>query len=188
MIYEYEAKVLQYINNVIPEIKEATYAKEFDLFLSMVKVIKFPAFYYVRESTQWNFPKIFKVLVDGKYFRFKKIEQDYVGRIYVSSTKDTLRIANALAFNWDNDSYIEVPWLDDKITVALRLLYIKTEEERKPSDTKGSLKYVEFSWRSQIFLDDHDMGLEPTLVENVRIFMDEEGTKIVNNDNLIKVI
>lgn len=61
MIYNYEASILQYVNRIIPSIQLMTYAKQQDMFNAMSEVTRFPAFFYNRTPSNWEYNKVYKV-------------------------------------------------------------------------------------------------------------------------------
>lgn len=187
MIYDYEGRILKYINEIIPAIKELTYAKEPELFGSMVQVTKLPAFLYYRQVSDWSYP--FKYDVPSKafdYANFVVVPQTYIGRIYVATMQQAFFVAHLIRFAWHKNPYVKIPYNGEDLRVSLRLLYIKVDEDRQVNDKKGPLRYVEFSWSSQLFMD--SLTLANGLVEELRIFVDTEGVNVMSNDKLIKII
>lgn len=186
MIYNYEASILKYVNELLPEIKTATYAKSEELFESMISIKKLPIFYYTRETTQWDFPKIFTPLEGVNSVDFSKVDQVYTGRIYVTTQGDALELASKLRFKISKTPYVMVKTTVGNIRVSLRLLYIKIEEDRRGSDTKGPLRYVEFQWSSVLFMST-SLDVNNVLVEKVKVYLNDEDAKLDEN-NLIKIV
>lgn len=193
MIYEYEARVLEHIRKAVPEIELATYAKEQDMLSSMSQVTKYPSFFYHRSEDPWSFPPTWQVNKDGTYISFAPLPETYTGKIVLANVFDTMHVARVLRFFWIKNAYVQVPVKFgsdvDSVEVGLRLLYIKIGEERSIVDKKGPLRYVEFSWSSQLFIDDND--LDPIvygLVEEVHLYHTDNGVGLFNANNLIKII
>lgn len=189
MIYQYEAKVLEHVNRAVPEIKLATYANNIDMFTSMSKVVKYPSLLYSRQETNWEFPAI-HYTVDKVPEYYSPFEQEYIARIYVANQADALKIAGDLRFYWLRHSYVKVPVFDYLLTVALRLLYIKVSEERSGNDKIGPQRFVELSWKSRLFYTrrENEEAYQRSLVEEVHIFMEEDGIHVLNNNNLIMIV
>lgn len=190
MIYEYEACVLKHVNAAVPEVKMASYAKEIDMFGSMAQVKELPSLLYYREPQNWEFPKTFQFLdqEQRKYARFNPVEQKYIGRIYVARQGDALKVASDLRFYWNTHSYVNVPWNEQYLRVALRLLYIKVDSERTSVDKKGPMQFVELGWQSQLFFDNIDKSQVQALVEEVHIHISNDGVKVINGSNLITIV
>lgn len=186
MIYEYEACILNYMHELEPLLKEATYAKERDFFNTFAQVTKYPAFLYYREPTKWEVPFTHKFLsAENKQASFVPFYQTYIGRVYFENQGQIMDFASTLRFHWNVNSYLKVPWNDTTLKVGLRLLYIKIDEDRNGVDKKGAQRFVEFSWQSRLFMDDISTS---NLVEEVRIFVTENGTKVLGDNNLIAII
>lgn len=195
MIYEYEASVLQFVNRIFPSIQLMTYAKQQDMFNAMSQVTKFPAFFYYRQPTNWDFNKVYKVVENTDKNMFVPMEQTYVGRILLENQKTVFDSANELRFAWHRTPYIDLRWpsfeeeSDVTLRVALRLLYIKVDEDRAPDDKKGAQRYVEFSWKSQLF---QDLSEFQQLTEQINIHLAPNviptEAQIYNGDFLIKTI
>lgn len=190
MIYEYEACVLKHINKAVPAIKMATYAKEPDMFGALAQVKEVPSLLYFRDVMDWNFPYTYTFLdiAERKYASFNKFSQNYVGRIYVVSNKDAFSIASKIRFYWNENSYIDVPWNKEFIRVALRLLYIKVDQDRSVKDPKGPNYFVEFGWSSQLFMDNIDKDQVDAIVDEINIYLDNGAVKVMSDSNLITVV
>lgn len=177
MIYKYEAEIVNFFNRIVPEIKLATYAKESELFNAMSKIKYFPSFFFYRESTQWTFDKVYTV-VEGNYkVKIIPYEQEYVGKIVVENQSTAQELATLIRFRWKDHAYLKVTERGNLYKVALRLLYIKIDEERAPDNEKGALRYVEVKWKSGLLMreDEHQ-----NLVSGVRVYIATQ-----NDDNLI---
>lgn len=191
MIYEYEAAVLQYVNRIIPSIQLMTYAKQQDMFNAMSQVTRFPAFFYYRQPVNWDFNKVYKV-ADLQYQKqFVPFEQTYVGRILLENQQEVFSKADDLRFGWHDNPYLWLNWpnAEAELSVALRLLYIKVDEDRAPDDKKGAQRYIEFSWKSQLF---QERGKEIAIAEQINIHLSDgyipTYAEIYNGDFLIKTI
>lgn len=188
MIYTYEAAVLKHINQVSPDIKLATYAKEQDMFNSLAQVIKVPALLFYRQSTDWSFAASFRVNDGSISGRFVPCTQTYIARIYVANAGDAISLANKIRFYIEDHPYVNMPYYCGDLDVALRLLYIKVDEDRNITDKKGPMRFVEFSWSSVLLLDDIDEQ-KWGLVEKVKIYLNEVGqVQIFSDDTLLKTI
>lgn len=197
MIYEYEAAILQFVNSVIPDIQLMTYAKQQDMFNAMSQVTRFPAFFYNRTPSNWNFNKVYKVTDFTKKKLFVPMEQIYMGRILYENQEPCFEAANELRFAWHKSPYIDLRWNPDEtdgpndttLRVALRLLYIKVDEERAPDDKKGAQRFVEFSWKSQLF---QEKGSSQILTEQINIHLVSNKVptqaEIYNGTYLIKTV
>lgn len=191
MIYDYEANVLKYINQIVPSLRLMTYAKQQDMFNAMSQVTKFPAFFYYREPINWTFNKIYPVSDGSSNVNFSPYEQTYVGRILLENQSNVFDLASNMRFAWHRNPYLNVAWptASDTVKVGLRLLYIKVDEDRAPDDKKGTQRYVEFSWKSQLFFyENTTLPLAEQI--NIHLFTDDSYTEsqIYNGDNLIKTI
>lgn len=186
MIYEYEASILKYINKCIPEIREASYAKEDDMLRMLSSITKYPAFFYNRSESEYQFPKSFNV----EAVEFIPIEQVYTARIITANVREAFIYCNKLRFYCQHNPYIFVMWGETHIKIAMRFLYIKLVDERDNSNTKGPKRVIEWSWRSNLFLDFEDTKYGSSLVEEVRIHLTTDGTTELKdfNNNLISVI
>lgn len=186
MIYDYEATILNYVNKCIPSIREATYAKEEDLLRILTSITKYPAFFYSRSESEYGFPKTFKVQAE----EFLPIEQIYTARVITANVKEALLICSKLRFYCQHNPYLFIKWKGEQIKIALRFLYIKVTDERDNSNTKGPKRVVEWSWRSNLFLDYEDTKYGDSLVEEVRIHLTTDGTTELTdfNNNLISII
>ncbi len=189
MIYRYEAEVLRFINSLIPKIVLATYAKEEEMFNAMSSITKFPAFFYSRQSTDWQFNRVISERIGADKYSYVPFEQEYTGRILVENQSTAMKVANLLRFKWHDKPYLNIGWptKEDKLSVGMRLLYIKIDEERYADDKKGAVRYVEFKWRSQLFQDRVSLD-SAMLVESVQIHLNPstDEVKIYNGDYLIK--
>lgn len=194
MIYFYEAAILKYVNALLPDIKVMIYSKQAELFNAMTSVTKFPAFFYYRESLNWDHMKEYYFKEGDTAGNYVPFDQRYVGQILVESQKDAMIVANKLRFGFSNNPYLylKYPTPDYSLKVGLRFLYIKIDEIRPSDDKKGALRYVEFSWQSRLFMEqffDSSQKFPYSLVEQVKIFLGEQGEVNVQlDDDLIKVI
>lgn len=195
MIYFYEAAILRYINSIIPEIRMMIYSKQSDLFTAMNKVTVFPAFFYYRVPVDWSHMKEYYVQQGDTAGNYVPFEQTYIGQIQVENQKDAILVAEKLRFAMAKKPYLflKYPTPDYSLRVALRFLYIKIDELRSSDDTKGALRYVEFSWKSQLFMEQYfgtSQEFPYSLVEQVKIFLSEDNStvNVQLNDDLIKVI
>lgn len=186
MIYEYEAAFLEYISKCEPSIKEATYAKEEDMFGALTNVTKYPAFFYNRQETEYPFPKSMKV--EG--VEFIPYEQVYVGRIITGTVKDAFILENKLRFWFQHNAYLYFKWRDEVIKVELRHLYIKLIDSRDNFNNKGPKRILEFSWRSNLaFVFDDSKKYNESLVEEIHIIVTAQGEEIYDkNNNLIIIL
>lgn len=180
LLYTYEAHVLKFLNGIVPELTMMTYAKEETIFESLSSITKFPALFYYRDAVQWEMTKnhfVRQGSTSGNYYPFR---QTYVGRIVVESQIEAIALTHRLRYGWGRNSYLYVKYPTDEhlLKIALRLLYIKIDEERGAMDKKGSVRYVEFSWVSHLFFEDfYDTPTKPYgLVEVVKIMLGDGYT------------
>lgn len=197
-IYNYEAAILSYINGCFPQIKLATYARQDELFNAMNNIKLFPAFYYNRDVTSWELNRKLDIIDAGKKYSFVQFKQEYKGYLLVENTDFQFDAATKLRFYWKDCCKVKVAWPieDNYIDVQLRLLYIKLDEIRRPDDKKGACRVVEFSWYSQLFVDNIEsysglvkcvkIYIDPSQ-EGVLIGEDSEGNKFILN-KLLKTL
>lgn len=190
MIYDYEANILRYINHFDSTIKKATYADEISMFNAMESITLYPAFFYYREETGWEFNKIMPVreVGESKFVKFVPFVQNYIGRVVLESQAEAQQWAAKLRFYWNQYPYLSVAWPDkgDDLRVGLRLLYIKIIDNRNAADRKGAARFVEFKWMSQLFMDESDTV---ALTNKINIYLRNDGLHILDeNAYLIKVI
>lgn len=191
MIYEYEANILKYVNEIFPKIELATYSKESEMFNAMSSVTRFPAFYYSRGDQVWEFNKIFKISDETGVYSFIPYEQSYSGKILVENQKDAIIYASKLRFAWNKNPYLEVTYLNNKLKVGLRLLGISIGEERYADNRKGAMRYVQLNWKSQLFFSDTDIeDFKNHLVKEVRIYLDKPTNliKVLGENEIIKEV
>lgn len=182
MIYEYEAEMLLHLNRCIPDLRIATYSFNEDMFGAISKVTKYPSLVYHRVETQWEFPRIWNYKEES----FNKIQQEYVGAIVCENTKDAFAIANRVRMFLSKNPYIYVLWNKEKIRVGVRLTYIKVVDERNNYDNKGAKRIIEFGWWSQLFMSE-TTDYNDHLVEEVRVYISVNGTKVELSDNIISI-
>lgn len=179
ILYEYEANILGLINAIFPNIKIATYATEDNIFEMMRAVVKFPAFFYHRENADWTFNKQFHILDGVEKASFVPYEQKYKGRILVENQGQAITFANKLRFGIAKHPYITVHFPtkneEDAVDVQFRLTSISVGEDRAQEDDKGAMRYVEFSWQSQLFMSDYVEDVGDTLVEKINIWVNPKN-------------
>ena len=194
-IYSYEAKLLDYLNSLVPEVKEITYAKKEDLFPAISQVKKFPAVYYTRSTSDvWSLPRKYDFAEEylnsegvPELMRSQVaiIEQHYSMYIYVENVAQAMSLSSLLKFKWN--PYLDVPWeftkrylwnrvtTDETVPVGMRLLGVRVDEDRSPSDKLGSQRVVELRWTSQIFQWYTDKEPDDgSLVEEVHFFFGDK--------------
>ena len=187
MLYNYEAAILKFVNGIVPDIKTATYAKDAETFKAMTKVLKYPSFFFYRDSTEWDFDVKYDI-VNNSGFKTTMcpLTQTYIGKILVETTAQSQEIAKSLRLLWRAYPYVNLKVDDSDVKVALRLLSIKIDEERAIQDEKGAQRYVEFKWSSRMVVFDTE-AVKTGLVEEVRIYQIDGESKI-DKQNLIKII
>lgn len=177
MIYDYEANILNLINAIFPNIKIATYATDDNIFEMMREVTKFPAFFYQREKADWTNNKIMRIRDGLAKADFVQYEQKYTGKLLVENQGQAITMASKLRFGIAQHPFITVnyPTKDDDLDVQFRLTGIGIGEERGQENAKGALRYVEFSWQSQLFMSDYDDAyFDGKLVEKINIWVNPE--------------
>lgn len=178
LIYNYEAKILEFINSCFPDIKEATYSNDQDILTAIDNIKYYPSFYYSRDVQEWSYNKVLSVFDNGTKYDFIPFTQTYHGFILLEDVKDLMTFSSKLRFYWSNHTTVSVPWsTDDPLTVQLRLLYIKLSDSRRPNDKKGACRILEFSWKSNLFID--SVLLNQPLTESVKIFLDSDNRGVV---------
>ena len=148
---------------------------------------KTPALLFYRQVTDWSFAASYRVNDATSSGRYVPVNQAYIARIYFTQTSDVLAMASKLRFFLEDNPYVKVKYYCGPIEVALRLLYIKVDEDSNVSDKKGPIRYLEFSWNSQLFLDDVDTQ-KWGLVEKVKIYLNDVGQTILKDNKLIRII
>ncbi len=178
MIYRYEAGILNLVSAIVPSIKIATYSTDDNIFEMMRAVTKFPSFFYSRSATEWNFNKQLVVRDGSVRAAFVPYEQEYSGRILVENQGQAITLASKLRFGIAQHPYITVPFPteEDELDVQVRLLGINIGEERGQESDKGALRYVEFKWRSNLFMSEYDDAyFDGKLVERINIWVNPQG-------------
>lgn len=179
MIYEYEAGILNVINAIFPSIKIATYATDDNIFEMMREVTKFPAFFYQRESAEWSFNKQMKILDGVERSTFIPYEQKYKGKILVENQGQAITIASQLRFGIAKHPYITIHFptreKGDAIDVQFRLTSVGIGEDRSQADPKGALRWVDFSWQSQLFMSEYTENVGDTLVKKINIWVNPKN-------------
>lgn len=198
-IFNYEAQLFLYLRNLIPNLKELTYANSDDMFYAMSDVRKFPCAYYMREEDEWSLPRIYKFdtyTEDEETHTYTKerlsvsvIEQHYKLRIYVEKQSEMLELANRLTVSWSEHPHLNVSWewtpsyigndtatTDNLERVNMFFTGCRVGEVRPSNDTKGSYRYVELTWTSQMLLNyvpptEHNVNL----VHEVRMYVTKNG-------------
>lgn len=200
-IYSYEAELLSFINDLIPEVKEMIYTSNESMFPSISSVKKFPCVYYTRSDTDtWSLPRIYKFsdvsFVDGDYSLMRSqiavIEQHYTMRVYVENVAKALSFSSLVKHKFSN--YIDVPWeftktyLYNRVTTDKRhrvgqyLLGIHVGEDRNPSDKIGSQRYVDVNWTCQLFQWWTERDEDEGLVEEVHFYNGEKDVLMVDGE------
>lgn len=206
-IFNYEASLFQFIRELIPDIKLLTYANSDDMFYALNDVRKFPCAFYMRDEEEWSLPRIYTFdeyklsdderTYDKERMNLSVIEQHYKMRIYVEKQSEMLELANILTASWCDHPYLDVSWewthdyiFDDRATtenyerVNMFFTGCKVGEVRPSNDTKGSYRYIEMSWTSQMclnFVKERTQGVN--LVHEVRLYTVPNGDTIVGSPN-----
>lgn len=158
MIFNYEREILNFIRQVIPNLKQAVYSEKEEILEMMFKSIEYPSFYYMRTTEPYPLAKFIPVqeTSNGTVTKFYPYLVTYRGTVLLEKQHELQLLMNKLRFYWNENPYMNVKWPneDENLSVALRLLYIKLEEVRNNKDDKGALRYLEFGWQSQLFLSD----------------------------------
>lgn len=194
MIYKYEAGILNLISAIIPQIKVATYATDDNIFEMMRAVTKYPAFFYYRSTADWEFNKRLVVRDGTERAVFVPYEQDYTGRVLVENQGQAITLASKIRFGIARHPYITVnfPTDDEPLDVQIRLSGISIGEDRSQESEKGALRYVEFKWRSNLFMSEYDdKAFEGALVERINIWVNPQGlteAQIYNEEGVFATI
>lgn len=179
MIYEYEANILNLISAIFPNIKIATYATDDNIFEMMREVTKFPAFFYQRENAEWSNNKILTVRDGVEKSSFVQYEQKYKGKILVENQGQAITVASQLRFGISRHPFITVHFPTrengDAIDVQFRLTSVGIGEDRSQANPKGALRWVDFSWQSQLFMSEYNNAYyDGKLVEKINIWLNPE--------------
>lgn len=171
MIYHYEQAVLNYFNEAIKDIKVMTYATSEQLLEAMANVKKYPAMYFTRSDTEIKPGKLMRVKCGGgRYMNVSPYPQTYKAYILVESQEIAFRYLSQIRAQWNKCAKV---WFEYEplgmIPVQLRLLGLKTSEQRAPNDTKGACRSVEVEWSSILFLDDSSEKLSFPIVESYQL-------------------
>lgn len=165
-------------------LKEATYSPEEHLIDALTNIKYFPYLIYSREATNWEWNKPCPITVkhhDGSatVLRFYPFQQVYHGYFFVEKASQAFEVAATLRDYWQSHYQVmvrcdEAACTDYKdgeeypfIPTQLRLLYIKVSDTRLPADKIGSLRTVEFSWQSNLFLTNNTANSPISLVDDV---------------------
>lgn len=187
-IYQYEARILKFLNSVVPEIQEATYAGNDIMFTAMEPFMKYPAFRYARESKNHEWHKTIECRDGAKLVRLYPIEQHYVGRIYCENAAYSMDLMTRLRFYWNEHSKVQIKVFNEDVDVSLWLLYIKIDEERSGADKKGAKRFVEFGWKSNLFIAKDYTGYYK-LVKGIKFKVVAKGISLVGeNDEEIVIL
>ena len=190
-IYRYEAEILRFLHNAVPDITTVTYAQDFDIFNAMRQQHKYPMAIYTRESPEWNNSKTIELRDGKKLVHLVPIEQSYTCRILVENQGTAINVLTALRFYWNKNPYILMRWPEDDILkIGMRLESLKIEENRPIEDKKGAVRIVEMKWKSNLFLSEGDDGrINTTLTESIKIYLGVDETINLEKDKkLIKII
>lgn len=179
MMYEYEAGILNVINAIFPNIKIATYATDDNIFEMMREVTKFPAFFYQRQSAEWVNNKQYKILEGIERSSFVSYEQKYTGKLLVENQGQAITMASKLRFGIARHPYITVHFPTkeeyDAVDVQFRLTSVGIGEDRPQSNSKGALRWVDFSWQSRLFMSEYTDDVGDTLVKKINIWVNPKG-------------
>lgn len=179
ILYEYEANILNLINAIFPNIKIATYATDDNIFEMMREVTKFPAFFYQRNSAEWGNNKQFRITDGIERAAFVSYEQKYSGKLLVENQGQAITMASKLRFGVAKHPYITVHFPSkeeyDEVDVQFRLTSVGIGEDRSQADPKGALRWVDFTWQSQLFMSDYTDDVGDTLVKKINIWVNPKN-------------
>lgn len=186
MIYRYEAAIAQRFRDMFPEtpIDTMAYAESADVLPTMAQVVKYPALYFHRETTQWQYNKLLPIREGNRAMVFVPFEQHYTAYILLESYDACFRAATRVRMYWHNHPHIMVQWptaQSEPLPVQVRLAGINVSEVRPEQSDKGAQRMVEVQWVSHLFMAEQQetyMGAPIRTVERVNIYIDNSKAEV----------
>lgn len=165
MIVIYEQAIMDYLRNIIPDIKGIINTDSYENLLVEKSVIEYPSCIYSRSTHNWTALKAMTGTSDTSKSVSFRMDMDYTATLYFKRADEIFYYMNVIRQYMAKNPYVNIPYpsKECRTKVSLRLYEIEEGTDRDSAQIgevkKGPQRWLRLKWQSGLLLEDYSTAV-----------------------------